>query len=150
VRPKSPASVYLESNTLIRTITKKPGYEPVAEVLRLADSGKLTVLISMLTYVEVRGWGKKDPYPEALDKEGIRLLDSPSLVRIELSRRVAVRARECAWRYALNNYDALHLASALEYPADVLMTWDTDFKFPRSIEGVWVDEPYEFGDPTLI
>nr|MDT0661657.1 PIN domain-containing protein [Micromonospora sp. DSM 115978] len=114
----------------------------MAEILGLADAGKLTVAISMLAYIEVRGWGKRDPYSEALDKEGVRLLDSPSLVRVELSRRVAVRARECAWKYSLNNYDALHLASALEYPVDVLMTWDTDFGFPRQIEGVWVDEPY--------
>src|SRR5690349_21325333 len=104
----------------------------------------------MLAYIEVRGWGLKDPYPEELDKEGVRLLDSPHLVRVELTRRVAVRARRLAVTYGLKNYDALHLASAVEYPAEVLMTWDDDFKGPRLVEGVWIDEPYEPGPLKLI
>jgi hypothetical protein len=79
--------VYLESNTLIRVVTKKPGYEPVAELLRLADAGKLTVLISMLTYVEVRGWGKKDPYPEATMRLLSRIRVAP--VTKESARRSA-------------------------------------------------------------
>lgn len=150
MRPKMPKSVYLESNALIAAVTKSPGHESVAEVLRLADAKKLTVLISMLAYVEVRGWSLKDPYPQDLDAECVRLLDSPSLLRVELSRGVAVRARRCAHTYGLKNYDAIHLASALEYPADVMMTSDKGFKGPRNIEGVWIDEPYELGDPTLI
>lgn len=148
MRPSRPNSVYFDSNALIYAITKKPGYEPVAECLRLAEAGRLRVVVSMLAYVEVRGWGLRDPYPQDLDEEGVRLLDSPHLVRVELSRRVAVRARHMAVKYNLKNYDAMHLASAVEYPADVMMTWDLDFKGPRQIEGVWIDQPYEPGRPS--
>ncbi|MGV9805560.1 type II toxin-antitoxin system VapC family toxin [Micromonospora chersina] len=148
-RPNNPSSVYLDSNTLIYAVTKQPGYEPVAEILRLADAGKLNVIISMLSYVEVRGWGKSEPYPQELDERGIAALDSPSFIRVELSRGVALRARRYAYTYRLANYDAVHLAAAVEGNADVLMTWDRDFPSGRSIDGVWVDRPYEVGDPTL-
>ncbi len=53
VRPDSPASVYLDANALIYAVTKRPGYEPVAEILRLAQAGKIKALISTLAYVEV-------------------------------------------------------------------------------------------------
>ncbi|MCM4077457.1 type II toxin-antitoxin system VapC family toxin [Paractinoplanes hotanensis] len=149
MRPSDPDSVYLESNALIYAVTKRPGYEPIAEVLRLAEERKLEVVISMLTYVEVRGWGLQDPYPVELDQEGVKLLDSPHLVRVELTRRVAIRAREIAVKYSLKNYDAIHLACASEYPAEVMMTWDKGFKGPRRVEGVWIDEPYELGGPRL-
>lgn len=149
MRPSEPTSVYLDSNTLIYAITKRPGHEPIAEVLRLAEARKLTVLISNLTYVEARGWARKDPYPQDLDEECVRLLDSPHLTRVELTRRVAIRARRYAWSRKLNNYDAVHLASAVEYPADVFMTADTDFPIGTTVDGVWIDRPYEPGDPPL-
>jgi predicted nucleic acid-binding protein len=53
VRPDSPSSVYLDSCALIYAVTKHAGHEPVAEVLRLAQHGKLTVVISTLSYVEL-------------------------------------------------------------------------------------------------
>ncbi|GGM20019.1 MULTISPECIES: hypothetical protein [Micromonospora] len=54
-RPDNPTSVYLDSNTLIYAITKKPSYEPVAAVLRLAEASKIVVVISNFTYVGVFG-----------------------------------------------------------------------------------------------
>ncbi len=150
MRPDSPASVYLDANALIYAVTKRPGYEPVAEILRLAQAGKIKALISTLAYVEVRGWSRADPYPHELDEEGIRLLDSPHLLRVEFTRRVAIRARGYAHHYGLRNPDAMHLASAAEYPAEVFMTWDTGFPHGTVVDDVWIDEPYEPGAPRLM
>ncbi|MEU4715517.1 type II toxin-antitoxin system VapC family toxin [Micromonospora purpureochromogenes] len=149
MRPENPSSVYLDSNTLIYAMTKRPGYEPVAEVLRLAEAKKLEVIISDLSYVEVRGWPNKDPYPPGLDQACLAALDSPRLLRVEFSRGIALRARRYAYSYSLGNYDAVHLASAVEAGADVLMTWDKDLKRVRLVDGVWVHEPYDIGDATL-
>ncbi|MET8359349.1 type II toxin-antitoxin system VapC family toxin [Micromonospora sp. NPDC005171] len=148
-RPDYPSSIYLDSNTLIRALLNKSGAEPIAELLRLAQAGKIRIVISTLSYVEVRGWGKTDPYPSDLDDRCLALLDSPAIERVEFFREVAVRARRYAYTYRLSNYDAVHLASAVVASVDVLMTGDTDFPHGRSIDGVWVDEPYAPGDPTL-
>lgn len=82
-RPDCPSSVYLDSDTLIYAVTEKDGCEPVLAVLRLAEARKLEVVISDLSYVEVRGWGKNDPYPPELDRRCRDALDSTNLVRVE-------------------------------------------------------------------
>ncbi|MFU8849418.1 type II toxin-antitoxin system VapC family toxin [Micromonospora sp. SL1-18] len=141
--------MYLDSNALIYAIMKRPDGEPVLEVLRLAEAGKLTVAISTFSYVEVRGYGNNDPYPPDRDRQVIELLDSPHIVRVEFSRRVALRARRLGYEHRLKGFDAAHLASAVEAAVDVFMSTDTDFGRVRRIEGVWVDKPYAPGDPTL-
>ena len=62
---------------------------------------------------------------------------------------MAIRARQYAQLHRLRNYDAIHLASAVEARADVLMTWDRDFPHGQTIDGVWIDVPYEPGEPSL-
>lgn len=148
-RPENPSSVYLDSNALIYAIVKRPGHEPIAEVLRLAQADKLTVVISTLSYVDVRGWGRTDPYPPDLDRRCIDVLDDPRLLRVEFTRKVAVNARRVAYTYGLKNPDAIHLASAVEAGVDVLMTADMRFPHGQLVEGVWVDVPYEPGPPVL-
>ncbi|MBN1172480.1 MAG: type II toxin-antitoxin system VapC family toxin [Micromonosporaceae bacterium] len=147
-RPDNPTSVYLDSNALILAVTARPGHEPVAEILRLADTGQLTVAISTLSLVEVRGWGRTDPYPPDLDHRCVAQLDHPRLLMVEFHRDVALRARRYAHHYRLKNPDAIHLASAVEAEVDVLMTYDADFPHAQSVEGVWIDDPYfPGGDP---
>ncbi len=153
-RPEHPSLVYLDSNALIYAITKKPAGEPVAELLRLADAGKLTVAISTLSFVEVRGYSNTDPYPAEQDREVIDYLDSERLMHIDFNRRVALRARRISYDYKLKTLDAMHMAAAVVAGADVLMTADGDFRPGRlnpgrMVEGVWVDAPYAPGDPTL-
>lgn len=148
-RPDCPSSVYLDSDTLIYAVNEKDGCEPVLAVLRLAEARKLEVVISDLSYVEVRGWGKNDPYPPELDRRCRDALDSTNLVRVEFSRRIALRAREYAYMHHLGNYDAIHLASAAEAGVNVMMTWDKGLLRARCVDGIWIEEPYEIGEPTL-
>lgn len=141
--------MYLDTNALIHAILDKPAGKPVAEILRLAEAGKITVFVSVLAYVEVRGYSNNDPFPPELDQRCVELLDSAHLTRVEFGRRIALRARGFAYQYRLKNYDAVHLASAVEAEVDVFMSADTDFLHGRFIEGVWIDDPYEPGDPRL-
>ncbi|WP_433263298.1 type II toxin-antitoxin system VapC family toxin [Micromonospora vinacea] len=67
----------------------------------------------------------------------------------EFARWVALHARRLAHQYRLKNFDAIHVASAVEADANVFMSADKDFPQGQLIEGVWVDEPYEPGDPPL-
>lgn len=149
MRPENPSSVYLDTNALVYAITNKPKGKPVDEILRLAEAGKLTVYISTLSYVEVRGFSNSDPYPPEQDQKCIALLDRAHLVKVEFARRTALRARHFAYQYRLKNFDAVHLASAKEADAEVFMSADADFGKGRFIEGIWIDDVYELGGPNL-
>jgi predicted nucleic acid-binding protein len=148
-RPNNPASVYLDSNTLIAVVKKEPGYEPVDALFRLAEAGRIDLYISALSYVEVRGSSLSGPVDGVRDRQIIASLDSPWFKQVEFYRGLALRARRFTQEYKLKNYDAMHLASAAEAGAEVLMTWDQGFPHGRNIEGVWIDQPYEPGDPAL-
>jgi len=150
-RPENPSSIYLDSNPLIIGALKREGYEPIAEILRLADAGAVSLYISSFSYVEVRGFGVKEPYDRDVDQLLLGLLDSSRLQRVDVPRAVAVRARRYAHQYTLGNFDAVHLASAVVAGAEVLMTWDKGFSKRRgyAVDGVWIDEPYVPGPPML-
>ncbi len=49
----------------------------------------------------------------------------------------------------MKNYDAIHLAHAIMAKADVLMTTDKGFPLDTEVDGVWVCEPYYWGEPSL-
>ncbi|HET8684400.1 MAG TPA: type II toxin-antitoxin system VapC family toxin [Micromonosporaceae bacterium] len=150
MRPRDPESVYLDSNTLISVIKAEPGHQLLTEVLRLADVGTLSIYISALSLVEVRGWRRTEPYPPERDRRVLEMLDHPRFILVEFSRVVALRARRYTSEYGMKNYDAIHLASAAQVPVDVLMTGDKGFRRGQRIDGVWVDEPYEPGEERLL
>lgn len=79
------------------------------------------------------------------------LLTSKNVTPVEFDQEVALKARELRLRKIVTPArDAIHLASAIVAAADVLMTWDgKDFPLGRTIEGVYVSEPYLLGDPDL-
>jgi predicted nucleic acid-binding protein len=149
-RPVDFTTIYLDSSALLKAINNEAGHEPVAEVLRLVDSKRLTVYGSPVTLVEVRGQRRGQRNGE-IDRRILADLDSPRLNLVEFSRHVALRAREYVGRHGLKPMDAIHLASAVEAGADVMWTCDRDFRklWQSRVDGVWVDEPYEFGDQPL-
>ncbi|WP_327047010.1 PIN domain-containing protein [Microbispora sp. NBC_01189] len=147
--PSNPSSIYLDSNALIGVLEAHDGHEHVVQALELARQRKLDLYVSTLSYVEVRGWGNADPYPPQRDKAALALLDSPSLVSVEFSRGVGLKAREIAYTYRLKTPDAIHVASAIHAGAEVLFTRDGQMRGRGRIEGVLICEPYEIGEPTI-
>jgi predicted nucleic acid-binding protein len=149
-RPVNFTTIYLDSSALLKAIKNEDGHEHVAAVLRLVDLKQITVFGSPVTMVEVRGQPRGQHSAE-IDRRVLADLDSARLNLVEFSRRVALRARDYVGRHGLKPLDAIHLASAVEAGAEVLWSCDGDFrKLWRSrVDGVWVDEPYEFGDQPL-
>lgn len=149
MRPRDPESVYLDSNTLICIVKAESGHEVLTEVLRLGEIRKVTLFISALSMVEVRGWRRNEAYPVDEDARVLAMLDAPQFVPVEFGRAVALRARAYTHRYGLANYDAIHLASAVQAQVDVLMTFDRGFPRGQRVDGVWIDEPYQPGDDVF-
>lgn len=141
-RPSNPSSVCLDSNVLIEMILgNSPAAKICAELVRLAEDEKITIVLSVLCYTEVRGYPNKKPYPPELDKKCLDFFDNARLLIVDVNRRVSLVARRLAHQYGYKPLDALHLATAVVAKADVFMTWDQDFG-PGYVEGVWVDRPY--------
>lgn len=150
-RPESPKTIYLDSCSIISLILKQNGWEVVQRVTELADQGKIKLVTSTLLLVEARGQGRGAPFDAQKDSQIISILDTPRWIQIELDRSVALTARRLAMRFGLSNYDAIHLASAIEAEADVLMTLDTKFaRLNQTVEGVWVGLPYPPAGPDLM
>lgn len=148
-RPDNPSRVYLDSSAFIKEIKNEPGHEPITRVLELAQSGKIILVTSMILVVEARGIRRGEQVSLDQEQQILTHLDDPRIEFVELGRAVAFRARKIALQEGLRNYDAIHLACAVEGAADVLMTCDEDFPVGRSVEGVWIDQPYAPGGPDL-
>jgi predicted nucleic acid-binding protein len=148
-RPDNIRSIYLDSSALIAVIQDEPGCDPVKQVLSLVDQQLMTLYGSPLTLVEVRGQPRGEHDPER-DRRVLDFLDG-RVKPVELTRRVAIRARGYVGRYGLKPADAIHIASAVEAPVEVLWSQDKDFKslWGSRVDGVWVDEPYPFGQQAL-
>jgi predicted nucleic acid-binding protein len=148
-RPDRPSTVYLDASAVISAIKGEPGHEPVARVLELAEAGALALVTSTILLVEARGGGLGETADESGERELLAYLDHPAWALVELDRAVALRARRLCLRFGLHNYDAVHLASAIEGRAEVLMTFDKRFPIGSAVEGVWIDRPYPPGGPDL-
>jgi predicted nucleic acid-binding protein len=149
-RPSNFASIYLDSCALIAVFQTEPGSEPIADVLIRAAKDQVKVFASTIILVEVRGQ-RKGQADEEIDRKTLDHLRSPSFIYVEASQRVAMRARRYCGQYGLKPMDAIHLASAVEAEAQVMWTLDKGFGavLGTSVEGVWVDQPYEAGQAFL-
>lgn len=150
-RPSEFASIYLDSSAFIAVIKKEPGCEPIEEVLELADRRQIEVYASPVLLVEVRGQGRGGT-DAVVEQQALAILSGARLINVEFHRHVALRARDYVGQYRLRPLDAIHLASAVEAEVEVMWTLDRDFSglWQSSVEGVWIDEPYEIGPPRLI
>ncbi|MEH0823428.1 MULTISPECIES: type II toxin-antitoxin system VapC family toxin [unclassified Micromonospora] len=148
-RPNTPETVYLDSCAFLYVLNGTKGFEPVADLLRIADAGQVTILTSPLILVEVRGAERSAAFDVSRENYVRRLIDNPRLLLVEFDRTVALKARDLTWRYQLKPADAIHLASAVVGGADAFMTFDGDFPCGTNVEGVWVDKPYKHGGPDL-
>jgi predicted nucleic acid-binding protein len=147
-RPDNPSTVYLDSSAVISAVKRETGHEPVAKVLELAKARALTLVTSTILLVEARSRGRDAAPDDSGEREILGYLDHPGWILVELDRAVALRARRLCLRFGLQNYDAVHLASAIEGGAEVLMTFDKGFPIGSLVEGVWVDNPYLPGSPS--
>src|SRR5690606_11270932 len=81
-------------NVLIDMILgNSPAAKICAELVRLAEDEKITIVLSVLCYTEVRGYPNKKPYPPELDKKCLDFFDNARLLIVDVNRRVSLVAR---------------------------------------------------------
>lgn len=149
MRPDNPRSVYLDSTFLITHFAGQTGVEVTREVMRLGERGQLRLWICAVSLVEVRGQSRTAVVDPLVEQDIRATVLGPHLLKVDLHEAVMLRARGYVLQRRMGNYDAIHLAAAVEAGVDVLMTSDKGFPLGQAVDGVWVDEPYIPGDPQI-
>lgn len=101
----------------------------VEPVIKAAESGKIRILTSSVTLVEVVKLDQKNAVtavpPE--DAETIRGWFLRSFISVRtFDRATASLARQLIWDHALKTRDAMHLATAIRSRVSLLETYDAD------------------------
>lgn len=109
--------LYLDTSALVKLFVDEPAREVTVAAVAAAANG----CTSAAAYVETRsafarklGEGSLD---DADHRRLVRAFDLrwPALLRRELTLALAFQAGELAERFRLRGYDAVHLASALDF-----------------------------------
>lgn len=149
-----PDRVALDACALIHWANPQSPYEPaMSEWLRLGLLvGQVEMGGSTAMLIEARGSGSDAPNSAAEKRIRAALLD-PKFVLVNLDRATSVLARELALKHSLKTWDAVHLASAVRFDADVLLTTDTRLLSVARVGRLEVKPPYDpagshlFSDP---
>jgi predicted nucleic acid-binding protein len=149
-RPRQFTSVYLDSCVLIRHILDGPSNSEVGAVFRLIENGVLTAWIGGVHWVEVLGKQRSEAFDQSREDLAQSLLTHPDLHHVDVGPYVLREARQYALHRGFKPMDAIHIASAVAAEVDVFLTFDEKLPhFGSRIDGVWVDFPYEPGEPPL-
>lgn len=145
--------LYLDADVYLGLIKGEPGRVDIARSL-LGDTqaGRFVVMASTLIYAKVCGHGDvRAPQDfKAVDEKISAFFEHGFIRWIEVDLVLAREARRYSRDYGLRGSDAIHLASAVRGPCDVLMTWNkNDFPIGETVDGVEIREPFLFGQAKL-
>ncbi len=107
------------------------------------DSDKVLLYGSTLLLTEVLGGGFKEPPDPAKENQILGLLENPNVITLaQVTRQVAMTARDFRRKFHLKSPDAVHLATAVFVGADAFMTTDEDdFPIGDTLNGVKILVP---------
>lgn len=119
---------YWDSNLFIYFLMNEPRHKDridiIRALLRIAQHGKLRIVLSNLVLCEVRSRSEHDAEHRQIVDE---LFDAnrPYVQFYALSRRIALRARAIGSQFNdITGPDAIHVATALEASVDTFLTYD--------------------------
>jgi predicted nucleic acid-binding protein len=113
--------------------------EVCRRILEDAESGKLEIVTSALTIVEVHK-AKEAQVPQEIEQKIGLLFEQPYIMICSVDRPVAERARDLCRLHGLRVRDAVHLATALVVEADVFQTYNCR-DFARLRVPIAIEEP---------
>jgi predicted nucleic acid-binding protein len=109
--------VYLDASALVKRYVAEAGSTEVAKtitaarLLATAVISRAEVTAALAKAVRLKLATRKAAAAALSDFEA----DWPDLIRLEVSEAVVARAASAAWQQGLRGYDAVHLASALQW-----------------------------------
>lgn len=126
---------------LIDLIEQHPVFrEPVIEVARLLDAGKIEGVASTITLTEVLGQPIRLARRDLVDAYRTLLEQHAHLRLVPIYANFAFRAAELRGRYGLRTPDALQVAASLEAGCDAFLTNDRELGRVEEIRVVLVTD----------
>lgn len=122
---------YWDSNVFLAWIKGEKGRVEMCEaIVRMARKDECVIITSAITLAEVVRPRQKGTVEitEAEDKQIVAFFSNPFIKFVDLSPSLAARSRALQWRFNLGVRDAIHVVSAIAAEADVIETYDPDFK----------------------
>jgi predicted nucleic acid-binding protein len=129
---------------ICRIIGDRPEYTSgIASLFHEVDTGEVVLFGSTLLLTEVVGGGFADPPDLAKENQIRMILENPKTITlVQVTRQVALIARDLRASHRLKTPDAIHLASAIFADVDIFMTTDKkDFPIGETVHGVEVSLP---------
>lgn len=116
---------YWDACAFLGWLAEEPGRVDKCQlVLDAAEAGKLTIVTSTFTLVEVIRLKSKTPLPPDLQPKLENFFKQPYIVLREVTRRTGEMARLAVWEYGVEPKDAIHVATALQAELQYLDTFD--------------------------
>lgn len=140
---------YLDAIAWVEALSGKGFYSAdLAEVLKAADRGALTIVMSVLMPLEVLG-GTRLERAEGDADRALRAVGRSSIAQVGVTARIVREARQLRLDYRLKSMDALHLASAAAGRADAFLSNDDQVLKLGTYRGVPIRKPTWPGDMGL-
>jgi hypothetical protein len=118
--------------------------EECKSVIWRAEAGKVTIVTSAFTLVEVLRLKGKDPIPQG-DQEKVRKFFENGYIAIyNVDRTVAEMAQDVVWNHGVLPKDAVHVATALSAGRGVLIDQLDTF------DGPLIARSGQIGQPPLV
>jgi predicted nucleic acid-binding protein len=146
-------TAYWDANVFHALFSEEPGRVEVCnKIIDAASRGELQIYTSTITFVEcvwIKNVDRLSPQHEATIQ---KFFEHKFLRPIICDRAIAGEARKLLWTYPrLKPKDAIHVASALSQPIDVMHSYDDDDLVPLSgqlgnppltiCHPIWADPP---------
>lgn len=94
-------------------------------VLQLAEKGKVNIITSAITFVEVIKIKGEQPIKKEKEEKIKAFFENEYIKVRDVDRFIAEYARELIWQFPhLHPYDSIHLATALWHNVTVMNTFD--------------------------
>lgn len=133
--------IHLDSNVLIYFIEKNPKYHAlILPIFRWIDEGRLKAVSSTLSILEVLVHPLRQNRADlAADYRKI-LLGNPHLTIFPVDTAVAEEGATIRANSSCKTPDAIQLATALKYGAEIFLTNDRQFRSVTGLEVILLDD----------
>lgn len=140
---------YWDSNCFMAVFNNEaPRIEKCKSVLMAAERGELSIVTSALTLTEVIKIKGGKHLPQDAEDQIRAFFEHEWIVVRDVDRFIAEKARDFIWKYNLQPYDAIHLATAYRMKIQHLDTYDrVDF---GKLDGKVGVPLMKIGEPPLI
>lgn len=135
-----PERRYWDSTVFLALIKKEPGrVEECETILRMAERGECQLWTSAVTLAEVVRPRHKGSIAltEAEEEKIASFFANPIIHFVDFNPAMGALSRKLQWRFGLLVRDAIHVACALGARADVIESYDPDFRRvdPKQVSG---------------